>query len=555
MGLSQTYKDFRRIQQIANVLFQQELGYFVDKLDLKSQLPFRKRLQLMKFAKPKDSVPKRLRLAMEELGGSFVKLGQLLSLRPDLVPQEYLDEFTKLQDSVKPFPFEVAKIIIESELKNPLSKVFSYFSKEPIAAASVGQVYEAVLKNGTKVAVKVQRPGIRQVFATDIDLMYHLARLLEKHMPESRNFNPVGIVDEFEKYTRKELDYIAEGKNIDSYKEAVVYEKNVVIPKVYWDYTTSKVLTMEFMEGIKISSIKDFRRLGVKGDYLSNTLVKLFVKGVLYFHFFHADPHPGNILLMKNKKIALLDFGIMGRLSPELTEKIGMLYFGLINADINTITDRLINIGMVSSQINKDEFKSDVSEAWSKYYDTSLSQVNMTGFFWDTLRIGKKYDMKFPAEYVLLMKAMITTEGVIHKIDPSFNFVKAGKPIFQSYVKERTSPEYLLKGAKKTLADFKDLLVRFPIDAQKILDKLEKEPDRQLDINDADIKKFTVEIERSSNRMTLGIIMASLVVASSLLILAKVPPFVWGLPLYSLIGLIMAGVLLMMVVILTLIEK
>lgn len=549
MGLSQTYKDFKRLQQIANVLFKQELGYFVDKLNLKPHLPFGKRLQLTKFAKPKDTIPKRLRLAMEELGGSFVKLGQLLSLRPDLVPQEYLDEFSKLQDAVKPFPFEVVKIIVESELKKPLNKAFSFFNKEPIASASVGQVHEALLKNGTKVAVKVQRPGIRQVFATDIDLMYHLAKLLEKHLPESKSFNPTGIVEEFEKYTRKELDYLAEGKNIDSYREVIKYDKNVVIPKVYWDFTTPKVLTMEFIEGVKISSVKDFRKLGVKGSYLSNILVRLFVKGVLYFHFFHADPHPGNILIMKDKKIALLDFGIMGRLTPELTEKIGKLYFGLVNANTDAIAEGLINIGFVSGQINKEDFKEDIIDAWSKYYDTSLSQVNMTGFFWDTMKLGKKYNMKFPVEYVLLMKAMITTEGVIQKIDPRFNFVKAGKPLFTNYMKGRTSAEYVLKGAKKTLMDFKDLLVRFPIDAQKILTKMESEEKRELDINDADIKKFTVELERSSNRMTLGVVMASLVVASALLMLAKVPPFVQGLPLYSVIGLIIAGFLLLVIII------
>lgn len=550
MSLFQTYKDFRRLQQVSNVLFKQELGYFVDKLNLKSHLPFKRRLQITKFAKPKGLVSNRLRLSMEELGGSFVKLGQLLSLRPDLVPQDYLDEFSKLQDSVKPFPFEVVKIIVESELKNPLNKVFSYFNKTPIASASVGQVHEAILKNGTKVAVKVQRPGIRQVFATDIDLMYHLARLLEKHIPESKNFNPVGIVEEFEKYTRKELDYVLEGKNIDSYREAVQYEKHVTVPKVYWDFTTPKVLTMEFIDGIKISSIKDFRKLGIKGDYLSNTLARLFVKGVLYFHFFHADPHPGNILIMKDKKIALLDFGIMGRLTPELTEKIGRMYFGLIKADIEAVAEELINIGFVSNQIDKEGFKEDIRDAWSKYFDVSLSQVNMTGFFWDTIRLGRKYGMKFPVEYVLLIKAMLTTEGVIRKIDPSFNFVKAGKPLFESYIKERTSTEYLLKGAKKTLIDFKDLLVRLPVDAQKILTKMESDEKKEFDIKiDTDIKKFTVEMERSSNRLTLGFIMASFVVASTLLILAKVPPFVWGLPLYSLIGLIIAGILLIVFII------
>ncbi|MDP2908835.1 MAG: AarF/ABC1/UbiB kinase family protein [Nanoarchaeota archaeon] len=549
MSLAQTYKDVRRLQQIANVLFRQELGYFVDKLNLKAHLPFEKRLHVSKFAKPKDSTPKRLRLAMEELGGSFVKLGQLLSLRPDLVPQDYLEEFSKLQDEVKPFPFDVVKMTVESELGSPLKKIFSFFNEKPVAAASVGQVHEAILKNGQRVAVKVQRPGIREVFETDIDLMYHLARLLEKHIPESKSYSPTGIVEEFEKYTQKEMDYVSEAKNIERYQVVVEDQKHVVIPKVYWDFTTSKVLTMEFIDGVKISSIKDFRKLKVDGDYLSGLIARIFVKSVLYHNIFHADPHPGNIMLLKNKNIALLDFGITGQLTPELTEKVFNLYMGLVNADVEMITEGLVSMGFISDETNKEKFKEEIRETWSKYYDTTLKQFNMSSFFWETINMGRKYGMRFSVEYVLLIKAMVTTEGVVQKINPGFNFVKVSRPMIEKLIKERTSPEYLLKSAKKTLMDFKNLLVRFPVDAQKILTKLEKEEPKELDICDADMKKFETEIERSSNRMTLGIVMASLIVASALVMLAKIPPFVGGLPLYSLIGLIIAGILLIVLII------
>lgn len=549
MSLAQTYKDFKRLQQIVNVLFKQELGYFINKLNLKSHLSFKERLQATKFTKPKDSMPKRLRLAMEELSGSFVKLGQLLSLRPDLVPQGYIEEFSKLQDSVKPFSSEKVKEIIETELKKPINKIFSHFDKKPIASASVGQVHEAILKSGERVAVKVQRPNIRQVFEVDIDLMYHLAHLLEKHVPESKSFNPTGIVEEFEKYTKKEMDYVMEGKNIDMYGKVIEHEKHVIVPKVYWGYTTSKVLTMEFIDGIKISSIKDFKKLKIGKDYLSSTIVRTFVNGVLHYRLFHADPHPGNILIMKNKNIALLDFGITGRLSPELTEKLGYLYFGLVKADIDMIAESFVNIGFVSEDVNIERFKEDVKDVWGKYYDTSLNQIDMVGFFWDTLNLGKKYSIQFPVEYVLVMKAVLTTEGVIQKIDPGFNFVKVGKPIFERYVKEKSSPEYLLKNAKKTLMDFKDLLVRFPVDAQKILKKMETEEKKELDISDADVREFTDEIEHSSNRLTVGIILAAFLLASSLLILAKTPPFVWGLPLYAIIGLIISGVLLIVLIV------
>jgi len=550
MSWTQTYKDFKRLQQISNVLFKQELGYFVAKLKLKHNLPFQKRVQPKKFIKPEGSLPRSLRIAMEELGGSFVKLGQLLSLRPDLVPEEYIEEFSKLQDSVKPFPFEQVKATIEVEFGKPIKKIFSHFNKKPIAAASVGQVHEAILKNGDKVAVKVQRPNIRQVFETDIDLMYHLAHLIEKHIPESKTFNPVGIVEEFEKYTKKEFDYLLEARNIERYGHVIKNEKNLVVPKVYKEYVTPRVLVMEFIDGVKISEVKDFKKLKVKKSYLSNTLVKAFVKGVLYHRLFHADPHPGNILIMKNKKIALLDFGITGYLTSELADQIGYLYFAIINGDMDMIVDGLVDISELPN-VDKETLKEDVREMWDLYYDVSLEEVDMTRFFLSTLEIGKRHGFKFPVQYVLLLKSMITTEGVIRKIDPNFNFVRSGKPLFKKFIEERTKPENLLKNAKKTILEFKDLLVNFPSDAKRIMTKLEEEDkeEKSFKLDDEEMKEFAHEVEKSTNRMTVGVILAAFIIASALMILAKVPPIVFGLPLYAIIGLIISLILLMILIV------
>jgi len=537
MSLAQTYRDFKRLKQIANVLFQQELGYFVKKLRLIPHLSFKKRKQNKKFLKPKDNTPKRLRMAMEDLGGSFVKLGQLLSLRPDLIPHEYVEEFSKLQDSVRPVPFDKIQKTIESEFHKPINQVFSHFNKRPIASASVGQVHKAVLKNGQKVAVKVQRPKIKEIFETDIDLMFHLAHLLEKYMPESKAFNPSGIVEEFEKYTKREMDYIIEAKNIDVYSDFIKKEKHIVVPKVYWSYTTSKVLTMEFIDGVKVSSVKDFRKLKVKRKFLSKTIVATFVKGVLYYRFFHADPHPGNILITKNKNIALLDFGITGFLTKELSDKIGSLYFAVIDGNLDDTTKLLIDLGALSKDIDLEKIKSDIRVSFRKYHGKSLEEIDMVGFFKDSLNLGRKYNFTFPVQYVLLLKAMITTEGVIHHIDPSFNFVEAGKPIFEEYIREKKSPENLLTNVKKTALDFKNIFINLPKDIQKIITKIEKEDVNEIDINDEDMDKLTFEMEKITKIVTLGMILAGLIIASALLMISEIPPFIQGIPLFGIIGL------------------
>lgn len=516
----------KRLNHIVNVLFKHELGYLIDRLGLKVHLPFQKRLQKKKFAKP-VSVPSRLRLAMEELSGAFVKLGQLLSLRPDLVPEEYCNEFRKLLDEVKPFPYPEVKRIVEDELKKPINKAFLSFTKEPIASASVGQVHKAYLKNGEKVAVKVQRPDIEKIFKEDIELLYHLAHLLEKYMPELRNYNITSIIKEFEEYTKDELDYTKEGRNID------IFHKNfrntqIKIPRVYWDYTTKRVLTMEYIDGVKISEAKKINK-----KKIARTLAQCFFDQVFDYSVFHADPHPGNIFITKNKKIALLDFGIVGILDEDLKNKIEDIFVAMIQKDKESLVKRFIDLGIVQESVDIESLKKDLSKHWGGYYDITLKQIRMGSFFYDTFLLTKKYKMKFPSSFVLLLKAMLTTEGLGRDLDPDFNFVRVCKPTIKKILNKKKSPMYIAKEFKKNIFEFSDLVRNFPAATRELVNIIKQKEKSK--IEEKDLKELELEMDYSSNRIAYSIVIAGLIISASLLIQTGLKPFIFGIPYISFI--------------------
>ena len=305
MKFRRAYRDAKRVKDVVNILLKQGLGYSIEKMNLKSHLTFGKKT---KDVSKRVSTQVKLRKAMEELGGTFIKFGQLLSIRPDLIPESYCEEFAKLQDNVRPFPYEQVKDVIEKDFKKPIHKVFIHFEKTPIAAASVGQVHMAKLRTGETVAVKVQRPNINQIFESDIDILYYIANLAEKHIPELKDYNPVAIVNEFENYTKRELDYNLEGKNIDVFYKNFVGSKTIKIPRVFLSYTSKRVLTMEYIDGININKYKATKEEKKK---IIKNLLSCFMKQILEDGFFHADPHPGNIFILKDHRIELLDFGIV----------------------------------------------------------------------------------------------------------------------------------------------------------------------------------------------------------------------------------------------------
>ncbi|MBI2673537.1 AarF/ABC1/UbiB kinase family protein [Candidatus Woesearchaeota archaeon] len=496
MKFRRAYRDIRRVKDVVNILFKQGLGYSIGQMNLTSHLPFRSRIKKEAFAKKKIPLQERLRKAMEDLGGTFIKFGQLLSIRPDLVPEEYCEEFAKLQDSVKPFPYNQVKEVIEREFKRPIHKIFAHFEKEPVAAASVGQVHIAKLRSGETVAVKAQRPKIDELFESDIDILYYFANLAEKHIPELKDYSPVAIVNEFENYTKKELDYNIEAKNIDIFYKNFHDSKSIKIPKVFWEYTGKKVLTMEYIDGIRIDK---FKATKAEKKRILEILLNSFIKQILKDGFFHGDPHPGNIFILNNHRIAFLDFGIVGQLDESLKRKFEDTLIAIISGSRRDIAKQLIELGIVDHEVNISELEEDLSKHLRDYYDVSLKNIDLGNFLSSVLILGTAVE---------------------------------------EIIRERASPFYIIKNIRTGLVDFADTVKSLPYEAKRVFKILEK-GEIKLEVEDRDIKKFAFEIDKSSNRIAYSMILASLVVAAALLAKSG-SSYTFGLPLISLIFLSIA---------------
>lgn len=522
-------KNLKRLRQIANAFLKVGLGYVIERMRLKSYVSFHKKINPVEFQKPINSLPERLRIVFDALGGSFVKLGQLLSLRYDVLPKEYCEEFSKLQDDVRPVPFSSVKAVIEEELGAPIGRVFKSFEKAPIAAASVGQVHRAVLKDGTTVAVKVQRPGVEGVFKSDIEIYYYLADLIVRHFPELKDYDIKGIVEEFEKYTNREMDYTLEAKNIEIFHNNFKGSAKVRIPKVYWEHTRKRVLVMEFINGRKISEVKQFSQLGSSRQKVVENVMDAVTRQIFEHKIFHADPHPGNIFLIKDNVIAFLDFGIVGRITPDMEKELESFMIGIVNHDINVLTRSLVESGSVPQEIDMKLFRTDMAEALGSYYDTSLQQMNIAGMFLTVFKLSRQYHIKLPLSYTLLGKSVITLQGFSTKYYPEFNFVRFMRPRIAELMRKRLGPKYILSSIKGTAMDFKDMMASLPSGVSALAKAIKYGTKINLEVDQKELKNFTLEMDRSSNRMSYAMILASLILAAALIIRLDVGPFFHGI--------------------------
>jgi ubiquinone biosynthesis protein len=532
MGVMQALKGFNRLKQIVNLLFKEELGFLIHKLGLKPQLEIKHQLKKGEFKKPITSLPQRLRRVMENAGGGMIKLGQLLSLRSDLLPKEYCEEFEKLQDEVKPFPYAKVKQILELELNKPLNKVFKEFSQTPIAAASVGQVHKAKLLTGETVAVKIQRPGIQKTFDTDIEIIHYLAKLADKHIQEIKPLNLPRIASVFEDYTKKELDYMHEAKALE-----LVYQRNkkdprVTTPKVYWSYTTSKVLVMNFLRGKRVNQIKLTKPERKK---LATAFAHNLITQVFEYHIFHADPHPGNILITSGKNLIFLDFGIVGRISPDMIEPIEDMLIGLVHGDLDLLTRSFMEIGIVDIDVNENKFKEDLFEKLGSYHGLSLKTMNMKDFLHDIFEVAQKYHMQFPANFVLLLKALATAEGFSRAVYPESNFVQLASPKVEELKKKRKSFKHMKKEFKRSAWSFTRSIKKIPKDLRSITRMIKKGTKVKVDLDNRDVRELTHEIGTSSNRITFGFIIGALIVGFALIVMARIEPMFYGVPYLALL--------------------
>ena len=535
---SRTYKSARRLQQIINVFLKYGFGQIIEQIHLGRYIPFKKRLRSFGAwpALESPTVPGRLRMAFAELGPTFIKLAQLLSSRPDLITVQFADELKKLQDDVPAFPAHEAKRIIETEFRRPLENIFSTFYEEPVAAASIAQVHRATLIDGSDVIVKVQRPEIREQIEADINILFTIARLLDRYITESRFFNPLGIVDEFSRTIRKEMNFVEESRNCSRFKRNFEQDPNIYIPKIYTEYVTEKAFVMEWIDGIRIDNIAEIERMGVDRAHLVEIGVHAFFKQILEDGFFHADPHPGNILVMPSGAIAFVDFGIVGKVPDEMKETMADTFLALIRKDFDGIIDQYIALGIVPDHTDietfRREFKSDLVDFLEPLLDITLQELDFA-LYLDTLtHLAIKHNLRVPSELLLIDKAVLILESIGRQLDPTFNFIAAAEPYASKLIQKRISPSRFYKTAKENIWEFSDFVSMFPRQMKQIIKKILKD-DIHVKMYHVNLPEFIKDIDRSSNRIAFAMVVSAMILSSAILHAVGVGPTIFGFSLLA----------------------
>jgi len=542
--IGRTYRHINRYIEILKVL----IKYGFDDIILYSPLKNFVNLGEKIVFKKKNSTIftlsrwERIRLVLEELGPTFIKFGQVLSTRPDLIPFELISELKKLQDSVVPFPQNEAIEIIEKELEKPISELFQTFYPDPIAAASLSQVHKAILKNGDIVAIKIQRPDIIGKIETDIEIMYTIASIIEKYVNELKYFNLVKIVEEFDKAIHKELDFLNEALNIEIFANNFKNDKRIYVPKVYKHLCTRKVLTMEFVEGISISKIEKYEVYNINKKLLAKIGSDIILKQIFEFRFFHADPHPGNIIILPNNIICFVDYGMMGKLSYTTIKLIISSITGIINNDISKIARNIIRICEVNDNINMKKLEYDLTELIDKYYNKPFQQINISELLNDLIKFFPENNIKMPSDLYLLVRSLIILQSVVESLDPNFNVSNEIEPYIQKFIKK----EYSFKNSRKKIFSFFveliELIRDFPYEFREITEKL-KSGKIKLEVEYKGLIPVIQSFERISNRIIISIILSSIIIGSSLIIHSKLPPLWHNIPIIGLIGFFIATII------------
>lgn len=507
--------NLKRLREIISVLAKYEFGNVLEKTGLKGRI----RIPFISSKEDKEldnTAPLRFRKALEELGTTFIKLGQVLSSRPDLVGKDIADELVKLQDEVPPFSFEEVQIIIEEELGKPLNELFTEFDKNPLASASVAQVHQARLKDGTNVAVKVQRPDIQERIEQDIVIMRYLARQANKRLPDLVYYNLEGIVDEFQRTIHKELDFSQEARNAERFRMLFEDDPHVYAPLVYRDYSTRRILTMEFIDGIKISDVLEAEKK-INGKVIADIGTRCYFKQIFDFGFFHADPHPGNLLVMKDNVLCFVDFGMMGHLEQEFMENLAELFVYMVQYDIQGMISQLKYMRLMEDVDDENELKYILIDLLDKYYGAEIQDVGGMISEMSMPQIMVRYKIKLPRDFVLLGRVLSLAEDIGRRLDPEFNGIEAAEHYIRRLIKKRFNPLRLLDYQTRYLFETEHLVRDLPGAVNQAFLRL-GEGKLKMEIKHKELPEFTEHLERITNRVVFALIVSSLIIGSSLIL-------------------------------------
>ncbi|OFZ15946.1 MAG: ubiquinone biosynthesis protein [Bdellovibrionales bacterium RBG_16_40_8] len=481
----------------------------------------------------------RLRSAFEELGPTFIKLGQLLATRPDLIPEEYTSEFSKFHDRVTPLSYSDIEKELKSHFSSKIESIFSSFDREALAAGSIAQVHLARLKNGERVVVKVQRPRVADTIREDVGVLYFLAGLLEKYVPEAKIFNPLAVVDEFARTLDFETNFVIEANNIRRFQENFIKEPNIKIPKVYDEFSGRKVLVLEELEGIPLSQKNALDQEGINPESVLRTGLRCYLKMVFTDGLFHGDLHAGNMFVLPNNRIGLIDFGVIGRLNRKTQGAIANMFVALASEDYDRFAYEYIDLAPYTDQVDVDLFARDLRDMIAPYYGLTLKHVNVGKLMMNSAALASRYGLRLPPELIMFCKSIISIEGMGRVIMKDFNFLIYALEFAAELVQSRAEPTKILRDISSVGRDVNSLMASLPRQIKQIMLRLSS-PDFVLKTQIHEIENLRVTTKNAANTMFLGVIVASLVLSAAILHIWDQGPTIAGMSAISVINYVLA---------------
>ena len=513
----------QRSRQIASVLTRHGLGWFVTRVGLGGFVPFERGWLGHPVRETPYARPEHLHLALAELGGAFIKVGQALSTRPDFIPPEYVAELSKLQDAAPPVPFEQICQVIRDELGGSPESIFDEFDLQPLASASIGQVHAGKLKSGQFGIIKVQRPKVAKQIEEDLEILSGMAKWAESHTAFGHDYNLSALVDEFAFTLRNELDYQREGQNADRFRRNFARDPGVYVPRVYWEFSTDRVLTMERVRGMKVSDMSALDGAGIDRHVVAENAVRVMLREVFEFGFFHADPHPGNFFVQPDGSIAMIDFGMVGRLDTNLQEALLRIGMAITRQDTERLTDEFFAIGMATANVKRKALQRDLDHFISRYADRSIKDLAAAKVVDEVMTITLRHRLQLPAELVMLFRVVGISEGLGAQLDPGFKLFEFAAPYLQEFWLQRRSPKAIALRVGQSALDAAELSLTLPYHISRLMGQVER-GELALNVNHEGLRDFALELHRMVNQLALTILLAATIVALGLIMIIYHPP-------------------------------
>jgi ubiquinone biosynthesis protein len=542
--IGRTYRHLNRYRQILTILFKYGFGDLVERLKIDQyievglQMVSRKRRERVE----KLTRAERVRMAFEELGPTYIKFGQVLSTRPDLIPMDFIEELSKLQDEVPPSPFHAIAAIIKAELGSSHEELFEFFEATPLASASIGQVHKARIADGEAVAVKVQRPGIRKIIEVDLEIMLHLATLMERHIEELSIQRPVRIVEEFARTLEREIDYTLEATHMERFARNFLDDPTIYIPKVFRDTTTERVLTSELVDGIKVSELNRLKAAGLDRKLICARGASLVLRQVFDHGFFHADPHPGNIFILPNNVVCLLDFGMVGTVDRQTREDFVDLIDTVVHQDEMRATQVLLKLTEYEQEPDLRLLEREFADFIGQHLYKPLKDIEIGKLLHQILDLASRHCLMIPPDLFLMMKALGTIEGIGLMLDPDFDMIALTAPFIEQVKLARYNPQRISEDIFRTAGDLLHFIQKFPRDMLEIA-RLVRQQKLSLKFEHQSLETMLGTYDQISNRISFSIIIAALIVGSALIVISKTPPFMYGISLIGIIGFLAAALM------------